>query len=280
MKKILNYYILLTALALGLISLAPAFAAAETNLGTSVNAAATTNAGSAGAGATVSASASLTATETKAQTRGDNEITRRIAALNDAQTRVNAMQKVTDQFKQSVGASIQSQITALGALKTKIDADTDAATLKTDLKSITDSYRIFALVMPQIRISAWGDREVELVTMMSTLGSKLQARIQTAGGAGADVTALTAALTDMASKLSDAQTKATGAVSATASLTPDNGDAAKMKANLDALKQARTDLKAGQQDLIAARKDVDTIVKGLAKLNASAGASASTTMTH
>ena len=123
------------------------------------------------------------------------------------------MQKVTDAFKQSLKHHRTAEISTLAALKTKIDADTDATTLKADLKSITKSYRVYALVLPQGRIAAAADREVTLVSMMSTLGTKLQARVQAAGQSGADVTAATATLTDMSSKLQDAQTQAQAAVS-------------------------------------------------------------------
>lgn len=226
--------------------------------------------------ATVSASVKFTATETKAKSRGDAEIDRRIAALNDLATRAQAMQKVTDAFKQNISTALQAQITGLTALKAKIDADTDSATLKTDIQSVTSSYRIFALVLPQVRIAAAADREVTLVSMISTIGAKLQARIQDAQKSGANVTALTVALTDMAAKLTDAQTQATAAVTVSAALTPDNGDKTLMASNTATLKTARADIKAAQADLVAARKDINTILSGLKTVEASASASSTT----
>jgi hypothetical protein len=268
--KRLNYIAFLVALSLGLIQLAPALALAQTAVGATTNASVTTGA------ATVSASASLGTAGAKAQQRGDQEIDRRIAALNDLNTRIQAMQKVTDTFKQGIAASITSEVSTLTTLKSKIDADTDLATLKTDIQSITGSYRVFALVLPQGRIAAAADREVTLVSMMSTLGAKLQARIQAAGQTSASSTAMVA-LSDMAAKLQDAQTQAQAAVTASASLTPDNGDKTKMASNTAALKEARKDLQTAQQDLVAARKDAGTIIKALPKLNASANASSTTT---
>ena len=264
MKKI-QYMTLLIALSFGLITLAPAFAAAQTGVSATVSASGAASAGTA-----------LTAAQTKAISRADTEITRRITALTDLNTRIQAMQKVTDSFKTSVTSSITSEINSLTTLKQKIDADTDSATLKTDIQSIATSYRVFALALPQGRIAAAADRQVTLVSMMTTLGSKLQARINAAGQAGADTTALTAALTDMATKLKDAQTKAEGAVTSTASLSPDNGDKTLMASNTAALKQARTDLKTGESDLVAARKDVTTIVTGLGKIKPATTASSTT----
>ena len=261
MKKI-HYLTLLIAISLGLVTLAPAFAAAQT-------AAVTTSAAVTAPGVSVT----LTAAQKTAITRGDTEITRRITALNDLNTRIQAMQKVTDAFKAGISASVTNEVNTLTALKAKIDADTDGATLKTDIQSITGSYRVFALVLPQGRIAAAADREVTLVSMMSTLGTKLQARLNTATQAGATTTTLTAALTDMAAKLQDAQTQAEAAVTASASLTPDQGDKTKMASNTAALKTARADLAAAQKDLVAARADVKTIVTGLGKLKITTTAS-------
>lgn len=273
MKKI-QYLTLLVALSLGLVTLAPAFAAAETTAGAAVNTSAAVTAPGAAANATVSVK--LTAAQTAAIKRADTEIDRRIKALTDLNARIQAMQKVTDTFKAGISTSLTNEINTLTALKAKIDADTDAAILKSDVQSITGSYRVFALVLPQGHIAAFADREVALVSMMSTLGSKLQARIAAAQQAGASTTAMTAALNDMAAKLQDAQKQAEAAVTVSAGLTPDGGDKTKMAANQAALKEARADLAAAQKDLAAARKDVATIISGLNKLNAAANASSTT----
>lgn len=233
--------------------------------------------GTAGTGS-VGVSATVTAKMTRGKTKADTEIDRRIQALNKLLTRAQEMTKVSADFKQSVAVAIQNQITGLGALKTKIEADTDESTLKTDVQSVTAAYRIFVLVLPQVNIAAAADRQATIVNMLSDIGVKLQARLQTAQAAGADVTALAAALTDMAAKLADAQTHAQAAIDGTATLTPDEGDKTKMQTNLEALKKARTDLQTAQQDLVAARKDVTTILQGLKKLSVTSTTSASSSV--
>ncbi len=254
-------------------TLAPAFAMAQTaGVGVSANATVTTPA----------AKVEMSATAmTNAKARGDKELDRRVQALTDANIRVQAMQKVTPTFKDNLATALQTQITAFNALKAKIDADTDAATLKADIQSITQSYRVYALVLPQVHIAAAADRAVAISSMMQTLGTKLAARIQAAGQAGADVTALNATLSDLGTKISDANTQAQAAVTVSAALAPDNGDKDKMASNNAALKTARTDLTTAGADLKAARKDIDTLVKGLKKVEASASAtSTASTTTH
>lgn len=266
LKKFSKNLTLIIAGLLGLSMLVPAFALAQ--VGASVT-----------ASTSVSTSAQFAATETKAKDRGNKEIDRRVSALNDLNTRVQAMQRVSDTFKQSINAAISAQITDLTALRAKIDADTDSATLKADLQSITDGYRIFALVLPQGRIVAAADRVATIVNMMGTLGSKLQARVQAAGAAGNDTAAANALLVDMSTKLNDAQTQAQAAITVSATLQPDGGDKTKMAANLAALKQSRADIAAAQKDLADARKDAGQIVAALAKFNANANASSTTQTT-
>ncbi len=243
---------------------APLAAFAETSVDTRVNA----SVGSTGVSATVSA-----AVITRAKTKADTEIDRRTKALADLNTRVQAMTKVSAELKQALQTNIQTQVSGLTTLKTKIDADTDGATLRTDVQSITQAYRVFALLMPQARIAAAADREATIVNMLAGIGAKLRARIDAAQTAGKDVTAISAALTDMGTKLTSAQAHAQAAVSGSATLTPDQGDKDKMKSNTDALVAARKEIASGHQDLVAARKDVDVILKGLRTVEASGSAS-------
>ncbi len=250
--------------------LAPALVLAQ---GASVTGSASITTGVVSASSTVKVSATFT----KAQGRADTEITRRINALNDLNTRIQAMQEVTATFKTNLAANVQNQINVLTSLKAKIDADTDAATLKADVQSIATSYRIYILVLPQGRIAAAADREVAIAQMMTTLGSKLAARITAAQSAGQNVGSLTTALNDLAAKLQDASAQAQAAVSVSAPLSPDNGDATVKASNTAALKTARGDIKTSQQDLIAARADIKTIVSALLAMPSSASVSASST---
>jgi hypothetical protein len=230
-----------------------------------------TPAGSVNADTSVKLSAQLTT----AKTRADQEIDRRVQSLNDLETRVNDMQRITASFKQSLSSNVQTQVSDLTQLKAKIDADTDAATIKTDVQSVVQSYRIFVLVLPMTRIATAADREVTIITMMNQLGAKLQARISAAQSAGANTSVMMASLTDLSNKLADASTQSQAAVSVTASLTPDNGDTTKMAQNTAALKTGRTDVQAAQKDLVAARADIKTIVSGLAKVPAPAATATS-----
>jgi hypothetical protein len=219
-------------------------------------------------GATVQSSIS-----TKAMTHADQEIDRRVNNLNELIARVNTMVKVSTSDKTNFDAALTAQINTLTTLKTQIDSDTTIDSLKADIQSITKNYRIYMLVLPQARIAAASDRVQTIVGQMQDLGAKLQVRIT--ADTGSDVATLQAAYTDMQAKVADANIQATAAVSETASLTPDNGNATVETSNTAAVKDARNKIATATSDLKAARADIKTIINGL---HITASATASTTV--
>jgi hypothetical protein len=272
MRNYIAYIRFLLALSL----LTPAFAVAQT-LETNVNANATVETRPATMRGNASATTSVqTSGAERAKAKAAQEIERRTAALNNLAGRIDAMKKVTPEFKQSLRAAASAQIDTLNSLRTKIAGETNNDTLKTDIQSITRDYRVFALVMPQARISAAADRITTIVNMMAGVGIKLQTRVSEAEAKGASLTAEAAALTDMGVKLQSAQAHAEAAIKGSIALTPDQGDKTKMEANVSALKAARAELQAAQQDIVAARKDLEIVIKGLRALQG--GASASSTV--
>ncbi len=200
------------------------------------------------------AAARLSANETRLKTRGDAEITRRITALNTLLTKLGAMKRLTDSQKATFTSGVQGEITTLTNLKAKIDADTDIATLRTDVQSIVQSYRVFALYLPQINIMANADKALAIVDEMNQISTKLQTRIDAAKGAGHDTTALVTLMTDRAAKLTDASTQANNAINTVVPLTP-----AGYPGNRPTLLSARTMLQTVHTDLTTAEKDATQI---------------------
>ncbi|MBI5003938.1 hypothetical protein HZC00_02500 [Candidatus Kaiserbacteria bacterium] len=254
---------------------APAFAL-DINLG-----------GSAGANARVAASttagtkvsATLSARIQKGKTKAEEEISRRITALGSLNDRVQAMARVSGDWKSSISTTVRDQIASLSTLQAKIDGDIDLDTLKADIKSIAESYRIFMLVLPQGRITTAADHIQIAAGTFTTLSGKLAARINDAQGSGHDVADMSASLADMNAKIAEANTQAAAATTAVSSLKPDGGDKTIVDSNKAALKDAQSKLKAARDALQAARKSAGDIVKALKEMNANASASASTTTT-
>lgn len=213
----------------------------------------------------------------KMKDRGNKEIDRRVESLTKLLGRISEMKKISETDKAKFSADIQAEITKLANLKAKIDADTDTETLKADIKSIADSYRIYALIMPQIAIRAAADRINHIVDSFTTLSAKLQARITAAQTAGKDVSASVTALAEINTKVAEAKAQAALAISGISSLTPDNGDKAKAEANRAALVAARANIKTASTALKAARASAETIIKATKGLEVRATTTATTT---
>ncbi len=224
-------------------------------------------------------SSTLDAMLTKAKARGTQEINRRVKSLTELSTRVSNMKKVSTSSKATLSAEIQTEITSLTNLKAKITADTDASTTKSDIQSITASYRIYALIMPQISILAAADRVDVLVDSFNLVTTKLQARITEATAAGKDTAAMTAALASVTAKVSDAKVQADAAISSVVSLTPDNGDKTVMASNTATLKAAREKIKTADKELKDARKEVESVTRGTHGINAEVHASSTVNVT-
>ncbi len=211
--------------------------------------------------------------------RGDKEIDRRIEALKKQGERIQSAKRVSDDGKSMIATGVQSQIDILTALRAKIDADTDEATLKTDLKSITASHRIFALIMPQAAISAAADRIKGIANDLNVIAGKVPTRITAAQTVGKDVTAMNSALSHMNLQIADALVQADAAIAKITGLVPDNGDKTKASSNKTALITARADIKVGTTDLQSARKDLQTILGAFKSMSKQDETTASPTST-
>ena len=202
----------------------------------------------------------------RAKTKAVAEINRRITSLNGLIALIGAMKHLSESDKNALIADAQAQITNLASLKTKIQADTDPATLRTDRQSIFTQYRIYLLFLPKTRILAAADRMGEIVDLMTQTAAKLQTAIDAAKTAGKDVASLQAALTSAQAKIEDAKLAYTNAENAVKTLVPDGGDEGKAQSNKAALQNAHTMIKTGAQDLKTASQNFKTIREGLRSL--------------
>ena len=208
-----------------------------------------------------------TSTNTKAMNKmiaqSDKEISKRIDSLNSLSTRVEEMRNISVSEKTNIDSQIQTQISNLSVLKSKIDADTDTTTLKDDLKSITEKYRIYALILPEIQIVAASDRLNTIASDIGAIADKLQMRINTEQVAGKNIANIQVTLNNLKNKVTDAQLQASTSINRIVSLSPDQGDKIVMQSNNTALKQSRADIRVGTIDIQVARKDAEIIIKSI-----------------
>lgn len=194
------------------------------------------------------------------QERASKELTRRINSLNELLTRISEFKKISDAQKASLISQVQAQITSLTTLQAKIAADTDPTTLKTDVQSIIQSYRIYALFMPKIQIIGAADRVLNIADEMSSQAATLQTKIAADQSAGKNVSDLQSLLSDLNAKIADAKTQAQSAIDTVTPLTPDG-----FPGNKTQLQNARQMITTAVKDLDTARQDGRKIIVGLLK---------------
>lgn len=198
---------------------------------------------------------------------GDKLTTDRVTSLTKLETRIEANKVLSADQKAALTAKADSSISAMNALKAKIDADTVLATLVADVQSITKDYRIYVVVHPQIRIGVKDDVTIAKHNSYVTLGADLQAKINGAVWVSqTDKAAAQAALDDMNAKIADAQAQANAANAEVLNLHPDHGDKAVRASNKAAVADAKAKIKAAGIDMKAAKADVKTVRNLLKRL--------------
>lgn len=101
------------------------------------------------------------------KTNAIKEIERRIAYLNKLIEKIIPIKKITSSQKETLVAQIQVEVTKLEALKTKITNENDATALTEEKKTITESYKIYALYVPKIEIIAHADKIIAIADSMA-----------------------------------------------------------------------------------------------------------------
>jgi hypothetical protein len=186
--------------------------------------------------------------------RASREITARINSMNQLITKIQSMKKLDDSNKSSLIGQVQSEIQTMQTLLQKIQADTDQVTIKTDLQSITKSFRIYLLFIPKIQILSTADQIDDIGDNMTTILTKLQLR---------GIPQLT--LAEVTSKITDAKVHSQKARDLVLPLQSDNGVQSIFDSNKTILKQARDEIKAGNIDLKTAMEDFRKVSKELKK---------------
>lgn len=195
--------------------------------------------------------------------RAVKEITKRIDSLNSIIAKLASIKCISLSDKTNLTAQIQTEIQTLQVLQTKIQGETDLATLRADVQSITKAYRIYWIFIPKIHVLAANDRIVEVTANMNDVIAKLQTRI-TAGGS--PTSNLQTTLDDAKAKNSDAQTQGQNAINLVTPLLSDNGDKNLQQTNTATLKQAEADIKTANSDLKTVYGDFQKIVRQLKSL--------------
>ena len=190
--------------------------------------------------------------------RGAKEITRRLTYLNNLLTQINNATHLTASDKAALTSEINNEIAGLTALQSTLAAQTSLPGAKANVQSMITDYRVFALIIPKVRMIIYADNQQNNEAKLSTLAGKLETRIAAAKTAGTDVTSLQTKLDDMKSKISAAQALSSGVETGVLGITPDQ-----YNANKSILAPYHADLGTAHADNQVAYSDAKSIIEVL-----------------
>jgi hypothetical protein len=188
----------------------------------------------------------------------------RLAALTRDSTVITDAKNMTDADRATLTALISADQSGLTALRTKVNAETTVAAVRADAVTMVDSYRIYILVGPKVRLTRAADAEAAEHTKLQTVHDKLADLVAKDKAAGKDTGNATDLLADMSAQLAKMGPALDGQVDKLLALQPGPdgpGLTASVSSVRTALVEARGDLKAALDDA----KQVRDILKGLKK---------------
>lgn len=130
------------------------------------------------------------------QARGAQLIKERVTSLNQNAKAVADSKQLTAEQKVAFAAFFSGKIAELTTLGGKIASSTDATSTKVLVQSITTDFRIYAVVLPQVRIQKRIYEMQNHIAKLSETFTKIQSRIDQEKAAGKDVTVWQKSLDD------------------------------------------------------------------------------------
>src|SRR5690242_14251407 len=103
------------------------------------------------AAVTAPAFADDTPAVTRLHNRADAEITRRLATLDRLTEVVNSAKLISGDDRTALVTKIVTDRAGLTELKATIDADSNLATLRPEVRRIVTDFRVYVLLEPQVR---------------------------------------------------------------------------------------------------------------------------------
>jgi chromosome segregation ATPase len=192
--------------------------------------------------------------------RIDHRIDTRLNLLNKLVQRLNSDTKLNANDKALLLNEDQAAITGLTTLKAKIDADTTAADVNTDVQQVS-TYKVFEILAPQTRELVAVDDLESTAAKIGTSITDLQNKLNAIQGQGGNVTAIQALLTDASNNLQAINTTLANDQSQLEAITPTS-------TNTSATFQSiRKDLSTVRSEFAAIKSDFSKIKDAVSALH-------------
>ncbi len=190
-------------------------------------------------------------------TFGNTQIADRLTKLGALLTKLEADTKITPTQVQAIEHDINQNIDGLKQLQVKLDNETTVTAARADVKNIYEQYRIYAVVLPLAYHEVWMDHLINLNSKLVTTEPVLQTLIQNEANKGINVSQEQAELADFTSKVTDMGNQLNSAEGLVPQITP-----AGFPGTTTLLKNFRADLQQAHQDAVGAYADFKAILTG------------------
>ncbi len=189
----------------------------------------------------------------------DRMLADRLTSLNTLLSRVQSDTRLSTDEKTTLTSNINTMISNLQSLKTKIDGDTDLATARADRKSIVTSYHVFVTFEPQLRLLTIVNNLQSTTATIQALVPQLSQLSATFKSQGNDTTTIDAAIADISTQLTAITTLLNTDASTLQSVVLTNNN---YQATFTGVRQ---DLAKVRADFAQIRHDMTTILSGMGK---------------
>jgi hypothetical protein len=192
---------------------------------------------------------------------GDQQISNRIAALNKLSTAItndHNKHTIDDAHADALQADVKKNVDGLNALKTTLDAETDAQAARQDVEKVYTQFRIYAVVLPRDYRRLHVAVEITVDNKLSALKTPTEKLINNAPAGKKDE--LNKLFSDYKDRLADAESQIDLAQKTWPLLTPDsyNADRPTYATNL---RNLTTYVQAAHADLHKAAADLHKIAQ-------------------
>jgi hypothetical protein len=184
------------------------------------------------------------------KTKGAAEIDRRIASLAAASEKLAASTKLAAADKTALLKTVTDENTGLSALKDHLASDTTLETARADVASIVLDYRVYALLLPKVRMVSTVDRLEVVEAKLTDITAKLETNLAAAQVDAKTRTDLEASLAKIKSSLAAAKEKTGPLGDKILALTPTdyNADHAAVLGYRATLASARDDIRTASSE--------------------------------
>ncbi|MET4783429.1 hypothetical protein [Glaciihabitans sp. UYNi722] len=188
------------------------------------------------------------------QAAGASKTSQRIASLHTTIGKATANAGLTASDRSTILKTLNSDLTGMTTVATKIAADTTSAQAAADYKTIFSTYRVYAVGLPQARFAAAADSMTTTLPKLGATEKRLSALL-----AGKDASKSTAALqadlSDMTAQIAKAASASSGVAASVLAVTPAQYDSnhAVLSAAKQSVLTARAAVKQAHADALAVR---------------------------